>query len=85
MDGHDQIPVLVGHILKGDVSEDTSIVEQDIDSAVVFDRGIDDAVAVLDAVIVGYRFAACSSDFVNDDICGLWMSDSNSSQSAARQ
>jgi hypothetical protein len=85
MDGHNQIPVLISHILEGDVSQDTGIIEQDIDSAVVLDRGIDDAVAILNAVVVGYRFTACCSDFVHDDICGLWMSDSNTSQSANRQ
>lgn len=75
MDGHNQIPVLVAHVLKGDISQDTGIVEEDIDAAVVLDGGLDDAIAVLDAVIVGYCFAACGFDLVDDDICGLGMSD----------
>ena len=77
MDGHNQIPVFVRHVLEGDVSQDTSIIKQDIDAAVVLDGRLDDAVAVLDAVVVGYRFAACGLDLVDDDICGLEMSDSN--------
>lgn len=71
MHGHNQIPVLVAHVLEGDVSQDTGIVDQDVNAAVILDGGLDDAVAILDAVIVGYCFAACGFDFVDDDICSL--------------
>jgi hypothetical protein len=71
MDGHNQIPVLVGHVLERDISQDTGIVEQDINAAIVLDGGLDDLVTLLDAVVVGDGFAACGSDLVDNDICGL--------------
>jgi hypothetical protein len=71
MNGDDQIPVLVFHVLETDVSEDTSIVDQDIDSAIVLDGGVDDLLAVCDAVVVRYCSAARGFDFIDDDIGGL--------------
>lgn len=68
MHSDNQIPVLVFHVLERNISQDTGIVEQHIDSAVVLDCRLDDLVAVLDAVVVGYCFAASGFDFVNDDI-----------------
>ena len=72
MDVHNQIPVLIAHVLEGDISQNTGVVEEDIDSAVVLDGGLDDPVAILDAVVVGYCFAACGLDLVDDNIGGLW-------------
>jgi hypothetical protein len=73
MDGHNKIPVRIRHVLEGYVSQDTGIVEEDIDAAVVLDGGLNDSVAILDAVVVGYCFAACGLDLIDDDICGLGM------------
>jgi len=74
MNCHDQIPILIFHILEGDISKDTSIVEENIDSAVVLDGGLDDLVAILDIVVVGYCFAASGFDLVDNNICSLGMS-----------
>lgn len=64
----DQVPVLVLHILEADVPQDTCVVKQDIDATEVLDGGLDDLLAVLDAVVVGYCFTARGFDLVDDDI-----------------
>ncbi len=72
MHGDNQIPVLIGHVLEADVTENAGIVEQYVNTAIVLDSGLDDFVAVLDTIVVGYRFAACGFDLVDYDICGLY-------------
>lgn len=67
----DQIPVLILHVFERDIAEDTGIVDEDVDSTVILDGGFDDLVAICDTVVVGYCFAACGFDLVDDDICGL--------------
>jgi hypothetical protein len=64
----DQVPVLVLHILEADIPQDTCVVKQDIDAAEVLDGGFDDLLAILNAVVVGYCFAARGFDLVDDDI-----------------
>ncbi len=71
MDGHNQIPVLVAHVLEADIPKNTGIVDQDIDSTEGLHGGFDDLVAVLDGIVVGDCFAASGFDLINDDICGL--------------
>lgn len=71
MNGHDDVPVLVGHVLESHVSEDTSVVDEDIDSASSIDSGLNDAVTVLDGVVVGNSLAASGLDLVDNDICCL--------------
>lgn len=70
----DQVPVLVGHVLEADVPENTSIIQEDIDAAKGLDGGIDNLVAILDAVVIRYGLAASLFDFIDDDICGLGVS-----------
>lgn len=71
VNGHNDIPVLVGHVLEGHVSEDTSVVDENIDSAGGIDSGLNDAVTVLDGVVVGNSLAASGLDLVDNDICCL--------------
>ena len=68
MHGNNQIPVLVLHVLEADVSQDTGVVDQHVDAAVVLDGRLDDLLAVRDAVVVGYCLAARGFDLVDDDI-----------------
>jgi hypothetical protein len=72
MDSHDQVPVLVLHVFEADIPQDTSVVEQHVDAAIVLDGCLDDLLAVCDAVVVGYCFAASGFDLVGDDIGGLY-------------
>jgi hypothetical protein len=68
---HNQVPILVLHILEADISEDAGVVEEDINAAKIINGSLDDSIAILDAVVVGDGFAACSLDFVNYNIGGL--------------
>lgn len=69
----DEVPVLVLHVLEGDISKDTSIVYQDVNAAEVLDGGLDNLLAVLNAIVVGNSLASGSFDLVYNDICGLWL------------
>lgn len=71
VDLHDEIPVLVCEVLEADVAEDTSIVDEDIDTSKGLDGGVNDLFAKLDAVVVGNGLAASGLDFVDDDISSL--------------
>lgn len=68
----DQIPVLILHILKADIAQDTGVVNQDVDAAEVLDSGVDDAFTVLDAIVVGNGLAAGSSNLVDYNVRGLF-------------
>lgn len=71
MDLHDQVPVLILDVLEADISQDTGIVDEDIDSAESTDGSLDDALAVLDRVVVGDGLSARGLDLVDDDVGSL--------------
>jgi hypothetical protein len=48
VDPVDQIPVRLLHILEADVSQDTSVVDEDIDATECVDSCLDDGVSILD-------------------------------------
>jgi hypothetical protein len=72
MHPHDQIPVGVLHVLETDITEDTSVIDEDVDTAEVLDSGVDDFVAEFNTVVVGNSLAALLLDFVDHDICSLF-------------
>ncbi len=43
----DKIPVRLLHVLEADVSQDTGIVDEDIDTSKVINRGLDDILSIL--------------------------------------
>jgi hypothetical protein len=67
----DEIPVLILHVLEADIAEDTSVVDEDIHTTEALDGGVDDGLAILDAVVVGDGLAARGTDLLNDDIGSL--------------
>ena len=71
MNFNDQIPVVVGHILEADISQNAGIVEENIDSPELPNSGINDFFAVLHAVVICDCFASSCLDFINDYIGGL--------------
>jgi len=71
MNVHNEIPVLILHVLEADVPQDASIVDQNINSSEVLDSSLNDLLAIRYAVVVGYGFTACSLDFVDDNIGSL--------------
>jgi hypothetical protein len=48
VDLHDEVPVLVLHVLEADVSQNASIVDEHVDSAKGLDGSLDNLVAILD-------------------------------------
>lgn len=73
----DKVPVLVLHVLKADIAEDTGVVNEDIHATEVLDSGVYDGFTILDAVVAGNGLASGGSDFVYYDICGLLQSACN--------
>ena len=69
----DQIPVEIRHVLERNISENASIVDEDIDAAKVLDGSVDDLFAELDAVVVGSGLAAGFSDLLDNEVCGLFI------------
>lgn len=69
----DQIPVEISHVLERDISENASIVDEDIDAAKVLDGGVNDLLAELDAVVVGSGLAAGLPDLLDNEVCGLFI------------
>lgn len=71
VDLHDQVPVLVGEVLEADITENTGIVDDDVDAAESLDGSLDDLVAVLDAVVVGDSLAASGLDLIDNNVGSL--------------
>ena len=53
MNFHDQIPVEFSHFLERDISEDTSVVDDDIDSSESINCSLTNLVSEFDTVVVG--------------------------------
>lgn len=62
------VPLLVGHVGKSLVTEDTGVVDQDIDSAKVVDGGLDDSITILNISLVANGLASELLDFLNGSI-----------------
>lgn len=71
VDLHDEVPVLVGHVLEANISENTSIVDDNINAAKGLDGRLDDLVAILDTVVVGSSLAASLLNLVDNNVGSL--------------
>jgi hypothetical protein len=71
MNSNNKIPIFICHVLKANISENTSIVNQNINPPEVRDRRLNDFLAVGYAIVIRNCLAACSSNFVDDDISSL--------------
>ena len=71
MDRVDQVPIRVLHVLEADISQDTGIVDENIDATECLDSGLDDPIAVLDGIVVGDGLAASGLDLVDNYISSL--------------
>lgn len=67
----DQIPVGIRHVLKANIPQDTSVIEQNINATEGLNSRLDDSITVLDAVVVGDSLTASGPDLLDDNICGL--------------
>jgi hypothetical protein len=68
VDLDDEVPVGILHVLEARVAEDACVVDEDVDAAKGLDGRVDDALAELDAVVVGDGLAARGFDLVDDNI-----------------
>lgn len=71
MDLHDQVPVLILHVLETNIPEDTSIVDEHINPAISLDGRLDNLVTILDRVVIRNGLSASCLDLFDYNICGL--------------
>jgi len=69
----DQIPVLISHVFEGDVTQNSGVVDEDVDSSKVLDSGINDGLAILNAIVVGNGFTASLANLFDDNVGGLFL------------
>ena len=75
MDLVNEFPICLLHVLEADITENTGVVDEDIDAPKGIDCGLDDPFAILNGVVVGDCLAACGLDLI-DDLVGslsLWL------------
>lgn len=75
MNLEDQVPVLVLNILEADITQDTGVIDQDIDATKCLDGSLDDLVAILDGVVIGNGLSTVLLDLVDYYIGGLGSED----------
>jgi hypothetical protein len=71
MDGHlesslqmnslNKIPIIVGRFSDRSISQDSGVVDDDVDAAEVVYRGFNQSFAVLDRIVVGNGFSSCDN------------------------
>ena len=71
MDPINKIPVLILHVLEADITENTGIVEQDVNTTKILDGSLNDFVTKLDAVVIGNSLAASLLDLIDNDVGSL--------------
>jgi hypothetical protein len=67
----DEVPVLLLHVFEADIAQDAGIVDEHINAPEVVNGCLDDGLSILNRVVVGDGLAACSTDRLNDFVCGL--------------
>lgn len=67
----DEIPILVFHVLEADIPQNSGIVDQNVYASKALDGSLNDGVAVLHAVVVGYCFSSFRLDLFDDRVCRL--------------
>jgi hypothetical protein len=71
MNVHNEVPVLILHVLEADIPKDARVVDQNVDTSEVLDSGLNDLLAICYAVVVGYGFTAGSFYLIDDNIGSL--------------
>lgn len=66
-----QIPILIRHVFEADIPQDASVVEENVYPAKVLNSGVDDSLAVFNAVVVGHSFPSSCSYLINNHVRGL--------------
>lgn len=68
VDREDGIPLLIGHTGKGDILEDTGVVDDNVDTAKGLHGSLDNLVSVKDRVVVGNGFTTSGTDLIDNKI-----------------
>jgi hypothetical protein len=71
MNSNNEIPIFIRHILKADISENTGIINQNINPSEVRDRRLNDFFTVSYTIVIRNRLATGSSNFVDNNIGSL--------------
>lgn len=71
MNLEDQVPVLVLNILEADITQDTGVVDQNVDATKCLDGSLDDLVTIFDGVIIGNCLSTVLLDLIDYYIGGL--------------
>ena len=66
-----EFPVCLLHVLEADITENTGVVDENIDAAKGIDGRLDDGLSVLDRIVVGDGLAASGADLIDDLVCSL--------------
>ncbi|MNO86526.1 hypothetical protein D3C76_779250 [compost metagenome] len=66
----DQVPLFLGHLVEGTVTQDAGVVDQDIEGAESLQRGGHDLLALGHRMVVGHRLAAQRTDFGDHGVGG---------------
>lgn len=66
MDFVDQIPILIFHVLKANISKDAGIVDENINTAKGLDGSVNNLVSKLDAIVVGDGVSTLCLDFIDN-------------------
>lgn len=68
---HNQVPIVVSHVLEADVAKDASIIDEDVNASIGCDGSLNDFVAVHDIVVVCNSLASRLDNFGNDLVSEL--------------
>ena len=71
MDLHNEVPVEISHLLEGNISQDASVVNDNVHSAEVVDCCLHNLVSELHRVVVGYCSSSQLLNFLNNDVCSV--------------
>jgi hypothetical protein len=67
----DEVPIRLLHVLEADISQNTGIVDENINATKGINGRLDDGFSILDRIVVADRLAACGADLFDDFVCGL--------------
>jgi hypothetical protein len=54
-----KIPIIIGRFSDRSISQDASVVDDDVDAAEVVNRGFNQSFAVLDRIVIGNGLSTC--------------------------
>lgn len=66
-----EIPVAVAHLLKASITQHARIVDEDVDTAEISNRGVNYLIPIFHAVVIGDCFSTKMVDLFDDTIRGL--------------